>query len=34
MWTYERVLKSLITSDKNDEMWEIYTGYDDDDYDD
>lgn len=33
MWTYERVLHSLINSDRNDEMWEMYTGYDDD-YDD
>lgn len=31
MWTYERVLHALITTDKADEMWEIYTGYDDDD---
>jgi len=33
MWTYERVLHALMTTDKNDEMWEMYTGYDDD-YDD
>lgn len=31
MWTYERVLHSLIHTDKADEMWEMYTGYDDDD---
>lgn len=29
MWTYERVLHSLIDLDRNDEMWETYTGYDD-----
>ncbi|ETI26225.1 mitochondrial thiamine pyrophosphate carrier 1 [Cladophialophora carrionii CBS 160.54] len=29
MWTYERVLHSLIASNRADEMWEIYTGYDD-----
>lgn len=30
MWTYERVLHSLINSDRNDEMWEMYTGIEDD----
>lgn len=34
MWTYERVLHALINSDKNDEMWEMYPGYDDEDCDD
>ncbi|KAJ9615554.1 mitochondrial thiamine pyrophosphate transporter [Cladophialophora chaetospira] len=29
MWTYERVLHSLISTNRADEMWEIYTGYDD-----
>ncbi|KIW87697.1 mitochondrial thiamine pyrophosphate carrier 1 [Cladophialophora bantiana CBS 173.52] len=33
MWTYERVMHSLVHSNRNDEMWETYTGYDDD-YDD
>lgn len=31
MWTYEQVLHALIDTDKNDELWEMYTGYDDDD---
>jgi len=31
MWTYERVLRALVTTDTNDEMWEMYTGYEDDD---
>jgi solute carrier family 25 (mitochondrial thiamine pyrophosphate transporter), member 19 len=29
MYVYEQTLHSLMTSDKNDEMWEMYTGYDD-----
>ena len=29
MWTYERVLHSLIATDRADEMWQTYTGYDD-----
>ncbi|EHY59634.1 mitochondrial thiamine pyrophosphate transporter [Exophiala dermatitidis] len=34
MWTYEQVLHALISTDTNDELWETYTGYDDDDDDD
>ena len=29
MYVYERTLHSLMTSNKNDEIWEMYTGYDD-----
>ena len=29
MYVYERTLHALMTTDKNDEMWEMYTGYDD-----
>lgn len=30
MYVYERTLHSLMTTNKNDEMWEMYTGYEDD----
>ncbi|RMZ78067.1 hypothetical protein DV737_g4058, partial [Chaetothyriales sp. CBS 132003] len=30
MYVYERTLHALMTADRTDEIWEIYTGYDDD----
>lgn len=29
MYVYERTLHALMATDKHDEMWEMYTGYDD-----
>jgi hypothetical protein len=31
MWTYEQVLHALITTGDDHELWELYTGYDEDD---